>query len=245
MKIGIYGGNGYLGSSVLNALKEHNIEVRVLARDQCPANLGLTHIIDASFPANYKHKHITQEYFERLEKRVEKSIGLNYVYLGSYSSVGVVRSVYGETKKKAEEMVRERGATVLRLGLVVDENNPGGRFSQLKELIEKAPVNFKIPETWCPIKVTRFSDFIQTTLILVNQRVVTKKEVEIKQTFQTNLNFLMIRSKPRKLTVFIPDPAIRIFFLLVSKIPLGLFDNLNSIGFRASGKLDQTINQSS
>jgi hypothetical protein len=239
MKIGIYGGNGYLGSSVLKALKQHNIEVMLLGRDQHPANLGLTHIIDASFPANYKDKLITQQYFERLEKRLEKSIGLNYIYLGSYSSVGVVRSIYGETKKNAEKMVQDRGATVLRLGLVVDENNPGGRFSQLKEIIEKAPVNLKIPESWCPIKITRFSNFIQTTLILVNQRVVAKKEVEIKQTFQTNLNFFMVRSKPRKLTVFLPDPVLRIFFLLVSKIPLGLFDNLNSIGFRASGNLNR------
>lgn len=245
MKIGIYGGNGYLGSSVFKEFKQHNLEVRVLGRDQHPANLGLTHIIDASFPANYKDKHITQEYFELLEKRLEKSIGINYIYLGSYSSIGVVRSIYGKTKKKAEKIVRERGATVLRVGLVVDESNPGGRFSQLNEIIEKAPVNFKIPETWCPIKITRFSDFIQTTLILVNQRVVPKKDVEIEQTFQTNLNFLMIRSKPRKLTVFLPDPALRIFFLLISKIPVGLFDNLNSIGFRVSGKLDQTINQSS
>lgn len=136
-KIGVYGGNGYLGKSICS----HYPAYRKLDRFSLLSE-KLNMVIDCSFPnGNLKKSEVTQ-YMKLISERVSfyQSNGVNYIYIGSYSSIKPINNSYGKIKYMAEQIVLERGGAVVKLGLIVNNDNPGGRYSELVRILKKFPV---------------------------------------------------------------------------------------------------------
>lgn len=138
MQIGIYGSGGYLGSLIASS-KEFEEEVVKLGRDDSPST---ERVIDCGFPRNYSNAEVLSQYFETIANRLErvKFCSGRYVYLASMSSLSRHPSNYGLAKSTAESLVQASGGTLLRLGLVIDFDAPGGRFAQLARLVASVPI---------------------------------------------------------------------------------------------------------
>jgi len=136
-KVGVYGWNGYLGKSICTRYPAY----RKLERFSLLSD-SLDLVIDCSFPnGNLKKSEVTQ-YLKLISERVSfyKSKSVNYLYLGSYSSIKPINNSYGKIKCIAEQIVLEHGGTVVKLGLVINTENPGGRFSELVRILHKLPI---------------------------------------------------------------------------------------------------------
>jgi hypothetical protein len=81
-------------------------------------------------------------YQELIQKRVSICVAnsSSYVYIGSISSIPPIRSVYGIRKKRIEDLVLACGGNIVRLGLVVNQAEPGGRYLELVKIANWFPV---------------------------------------------------------------------------------------------------------
>jgi hypothetical protein len=136
MNVAIYGANGYLGS----AFKDSNRGFLSLGRLENPKS-GYLHV-DFSFPQENADEEEFSNYLDLLRHRLKECSNTKsgYLYIGSISSLLPVVSRYGKRKRTAEELVLMAGGSVLRLGLVIDENSPGGRYKKLVKAISFLPV---------------------------------------------------------------------------------------------------------
>lgn len=228
--VGIYG-DGYLAKEIINLLNSVKIPHKALRRRECVDN-SISLVIDAGFPRDYLNKTVRIQYLALLRWRLSKSLESksSYLYLGSYSSIGEIRSVYGRTKKEAENLVLELGGAVLRLGLVVDELSPGGRYQELLDILGKIPLTIRIPENWCPIFVTPLTDFLQAVRVLIDQGNVTSDKVlSTSNTKMVSLNSIMEHVESHSVKIRIPSFLMYVMERILFLLPFSRFDNLNSI----------------
>lgn len=136
-KVGVYGWNGYLGRSICSRYPAYLKLDRfsLLSED-------LEMVIDCSFPNGNLKKSEATQYLKLISERVSfyESKGVSYIYLGSYSSIKPINNSYGRIKSMAEQIVLEHGGAVVKLGLIVNNDNPGGRYSELVQILKKLPV---------------------------------------------------------------------------------------------------------
>jgi hypothetical protein len=99
--------------------------------------------VDASFPVKtYKRRAGARTYVHAIEARVSEAErrGQRYVYLASTSSLPPVYSRYGRVKQRAEDLVKANGGHLVRAGLVVSTEAPGGRLGQLLAISGRLPI---------------------------------------------------------------------------------------------------------
>jgi hypothetical protein len=133
--IGIFGSHGYLGSRVKQL---HPSSVPIARNESSKEQF----VLDASYPSGYFDKGTTSTFLETIERRAKhaRTMDATYVLLGSTSSYAPQTSRYAKIKSQTETICIENGGTVLRLGLVIDRQYPGGRYRELNQKIGKLPV---------------------------------------------------------------------------------------------------------
>ena len=231
--VGVYG-SGYLATQIITQLATVNCSVSSLSRTE-KVNDSISVVIDASFPRNYSNYKVFKNYQKLLASRLDDSRRVNakYIYLGSYSSIGLPKSRYGSAKQKAEMMVLASNHTVLRLGLVIDTNLPGGRYFELQEVMRKIPISLSVPQDWCPIKITYLSDVLANIYAKVKQKdLITNGVHEVLGTLDTNLNFILDMYPSRLFKIQVPSLLMSLFAFLAHIFPIGKLDNLNSIMYK-------------
>jgi len=82
------------------------------------------------------------DYKSLLTRRIDQCnlLGSKYVYIGSISSIPPIVSKYGRRKMEIESMVLEKNQIVIKLGLIISDLNPGGRYLSLINSLRKLPV---------------------------------------------------------------------------------------------------------
>lgn len=222
MKFGIYGTSGYLGSLVLK-----NFENSIPLNRDCFSNTNL--VVDCSFPQNYLNQAVANKYIEQIDSRSkyyqEKKI--KYIYIGSYSSVTPINSVYGRIKQTAEKVVFVNGGTVLKCGLVTSIQNPQGRFGQLFSLIQKLPFLILPSKETFGLHITREEDFLDS----LQSEVLYKSNgiFLLEATKTSDLNTLVSNLALKNRTFHLSYLFSSVFQKLVHLLPTRYFDNLKSI----------------
>ena len=231
--IGIYG-TGYLGQQIANYLNQEKHNCIILNRHQSVTST-VSYIVDASFPRNYRNAQILRDYLNLLENRLTQSriSESKYVYIGSYSSLSLKNSKYGLGKKAAEDLVIQYSGTVLRLGLVIDPNNPGGRYLEFLKLVRKIPIHFIIPKSWCPVYVTKLNSALDSIHTIISDReAITFGHIHAHGTKKIYLNQLLMQVSGNFPVIKVPELAMWILSFLVSIFPIGKIDNLKSIMYK-------------
>jgi len=233
--IEIYG-SGYLGGEILKYLSEKGQEVRALERFEKPSK-SATLVIDASFPRDYLSKKTMKSYFEIVTQRCQMSSsqGTDYLYLGSFSAADKPRSKYGKYKLKAETLVKKSQGYVLRVGLVFDERQPGGRCAEYEEILRSLPVIPIVPEDWCRIKITHIRDLLEKIESFANLKSKLRNRVEeVPGTTDESINILSLRYGLGKKKLEIPELLMWSAKILITALPIPLFDNLKSIFYKSN-----------
>ena len=156
-RVGIFGANGYLGKETINLCRTMNVQYVALGRkieDLSPSILeDLTTIIDCGFPRDYYNIKRAHDYLKQVEKRSKfcNDHGIQYIYLTTFTSVVSSKSKYARLKNNTDATVETFGGELLRLGLVLDLANPGGRFLELCSIIQKFPIVFVPSSDWFPV----------------------------------------------------------------------------------------------
>lgn len=239
MKVGIIGTSGYLGAIAKNVIQESGHAVIDLPKHNLPQTyMDKTHldlVLDCGFPRHYKEKNTMKIYFRDLDHRLmhNHKQGIPYVYIGSFSSKSQVMSNYGEKKLAAENRVIECGGTILRLGLVINHFNPGGRFRELLIVANKLPVRPAFPTNWCPLIITFEDDFkkgISSVIHLLNR---LPQEIAI-TSVEMDLSEVLSRYTEPKYELRINDFLTSQLMKMVKFLPVKNLDNLKSIAFKKS-----------
>jgi hypothetical protein len=181
--IGIFGSQGYLGKETLNLCHTTGTPTRVLGRriESIDNNFldGLTLIIDCGFPRDYYNRKTACDYLAEVEKRAQfcNEFGIKYYYLTTYTSVVSDRSKYSQLKSLVETSVKSMGGELLRLGLVIDASNPGGRFLELKSIIQRLPVVFVPSFNWFPVFTCSLDAYLEEVKNLLENGEMSKHEL--------------------------------------------------------------------
>jgi hypothetical protein len=230
--IGIFGGSGYIGQEFVRLCEDFHIEVEVLNRETTVYPRNVSCVVDFSFPSRYRDDLEVGNYLEIYKSRLKNSreIGIPYYYIGSYSSQSPRLSEYGKLKKVFESFATEFDATIIRAGLVVDLQHPGGRFQQLVKLLRIAPCIPVFPSDWCPLQIT-FLDDLLGSLILLSSELdrSTKREVIEVTSYRTNLSDFLISLDRNKSRIHLSEKCTRLLAFVCGQTSLGAIDNLNSI----------------
>lgn len=240
MRIGIVGTSGYLGNiakSVFEAGGHHVTEVPKSFIE--PSVLGFDYfdfVLDCGFPKRYKNKSTRTLYFRSLGYRLgeTKKWKIPYIYLGSFSSSSQVLSNYGEMKLAAENLVLAHAGIILRLGLIVNHVNPGGRFRELLRIANKFPFRPVLPSNWCPILISSEDDF-RKELVFVSENLAGIPLEVVCKTTETNLSELLARYAEPKIQLHLNDFLATQLMKFVKLLPVKYLDNLKSIAFKKGG----------
>ncbi len=239
MKVGIIGTNGYLGAVAKNVIQESGHAVIDLPKHVLPQayrdNTHLDLVLDCGFPRHYKKKNTMKIYFRDLDNRLRHNYkqGIPYVYIGSFSSKSQVMSNYGKRKLAAEKRVIENGGTILRLGLVINHFNPGGRFRELLIAANKMPVRPTFPANWCPLIITFEDDFKKGVSSLIHLLNRLPQEIAI-TSVEMDLCEVLSRYAEPKYELRINDFLTSQLMKIVKFFPVKNLDNLKSIAFKKS-----------
>lgn len=133
----VFGRGGYLADAFLST--QTKLSTFAMPRDQLPAEEGV--YIDFSFPTNFNDEKTMAKYMEVILSRclICKELNSRYIYIGSISSIHRATSNYGKRKAEVEDSVKGNGGIILRLGLILDWQKPGGRFKELLDQLENLP----------------------------------------------------------------------------------------------------------
>ena len=237
IKVGILGSRGYLGSLITEECASRSKEFFALPRElngELLEELNPKIIFDASFPRNYQKKEVRFRYLTILEKNIliAANLKIPYYYLGSYSSLSPIRSIYAETKMKAEEIILKELGGIIRLGLVIDKHLPGGRFAELGRIAKKIPINIIIGPSWCPVTVTDSTHFQDCVKSLLNGGIDTEKIIIDCRTDILHLNELLLLFPRKNYSLHLNEHMTNILMYLVRKLPIGKLDNLKSIAYK-------------
>jgi hypothetical protein len=192
---------------------------------------GSTIILDFAFPTKRITRKIRKAYLSNLllNLSIANSLRMKYVYLGSYSSNPRSKSKYGALKREAEKLVLKKGGNILRVGLIVDYEKPGGRFKQFVEINKKLPVVIQFPLDWCPISVTSSLEFENSILkVLKNQEEFIIKEIG----HQIAFNDLIFQSSDSVHVIHISERILQVVSTIFRFVPLGKLDFLRSILYK-------------
>ena len=106
-------------------------------------------------------------------------------FISSVSGTPNTKSEYGKNKYKALQFLEEKGANVIILGLVMEENPEKGPYKMLQKIAEKLPISFRISKhepLVFPIKKELFAE----RLLKIAQ---TNKETNKYGVFEKPLGF--------------------------------------------------------
>jgi dTDP-4-dehydrorhamnose reductase len=226
MNVAIYGSNGYLG----NALKSVDSKFKCLRRFDGPL-AGFVHI-DFSFPNGDADEIEFLAYLELIRKRASvcREFSSKYVYIGSMSSVPPINSIYGKRKKTTEDLVLSLGGNILRLGLVVNQIKPGGRYLELREMVKRFPVIPITHEKYFQLFITEENAAL-TSMIAMLKSTVLGQTLIADGTLEKNLGYVLkeIAQSQRKRTLGLGVGLTRAFEFIVKKCNLRFLDSLRSL----------------
>ena len=234
-KFGIYGSTGYLGRAILNKFAN---SVALNREDFTSTKI----VIDCSFPRNYMNTKIAEDYENKIVSRSKdcERRKIKYIYVGSYSSISPVTSVYGRIKKNVENITLVNGGTVLKSGLVMSTENPQGRYHQFLSAIEKfpflvtpSPTTFRIHTTW----EKDLLDSLKHDALYQENGVFLLEATEI-----SDLNTLVANLELNKKIYELSPYFSKIMQNFVHFFPSRYFDSLKSIAnIRTTDQLGHTI----
>ena len=219
-RVGIFGAHGYLGRETINLCETLNIPYFALDRkieDVDPSILGsLTMIIDCGFPRDYYNKNTARNYLEQVEKRSKfcNEQRIRYVYLTTFTSVVSNNSKYAHLKNCTEDTVELFGGELLRLGLVVDLVNPGGRFLELCSIIQKFPIVFVPSSDWFPIFTCTICEYRDEVESLLRDGSLFKRHIGRLQSLSDVIREVSIGKKVLELGNCVTSLLVRILPLI-------------------------------
>ena len=181
--VGVFGANGYLGKETLDLCSTINVPSTALGRNIDAVDIsildGLTIVIDCGFPRDYYHREISRLYLEEIEKRARfcNQHGIKYVYLTTFTSIVSDKSKYARLKNSLETSIESLGGELLRLGLVIDSNKPGGRFLELYSIVNKLPVVLIPSSNWFPVFTCSLSGYLAEVKNLFENGQLSKLQI--------------------------------------------------------------------
>lgn len=231
MKIGIFGGEGYLGSTSHESLSEHH-EVSILERNELSLD-QFDAILDCSAPRDLYKKRVRETYIKQVYRRtrIASSFEKKYIYIGSYSSSINSKSHYGRVKFICEEIVREGGGIILRTPLVVDQENPGSRFKELNHRIGILPFIFLPENSRLELELTDIEAFLLTLHSVIDSESKHRSEEILIPCRRASLNELikMAPSFEGKKYIELGLITTKIVESCIKHLPLRKLNNLKSL----------------
>jgi nucleoside-diphosphate-sugar epimerase len=171
MKIGIIGANGYVGSSICNAVKfyaEHEL-VKIVRGDDVKTKLELVDLVIHAanpakrFKADSDPEHDFNETLEKTFNFLNFAGKRKFILISSLSCRTQLHTSYGRNRRACELLALSRGASIIRVGPMYG----GGRKQDvLHDLLFGRPI-YVAPETqygyadvdWVGQKVVKMLDF--------------------------------------------------------------------------------------
>ena len=225
MKIAITGATGYIGSSLVIAVKEVGGEILALSRrrptDGCewlhydlnqsdinlPANITCVVHLAMNFEVS-SNDEIQQEVNSAIcLLNASKKINAKFIFISSQTATENASTMYGKAKWEIEKIVQSYGGIIIRPGLVYGGQS-SGLFLHLTKLMHKLPVIpffFPAPKVQ-PIHVKDLCNgIIKLAQTSLDQTVFCLASVNpIK--FHTFLK-LLCEHKLRKFRLYVPLPS--------------------------------------
>jgi len=232
--VGILGATGYLGGVIFQELHKLGYEVVDLGRtiskatfDSNPPSI----VFDAAFPTGGIDSKVEIEYLRRLASNfhLTSTSQITYYYLGSHSANKKSKSRYGNLKSKAEREVILNGGQILRVGLVIDSQNPKGRFLQFLRLTSKLPFIPVFPDKWLPIVTTTLDEFkLSIKSLVIDQRDQIVQNLGVK----SDINKLLNEYAGAKMRVRVPEIFLYVAMYSSRLVYLGPLDSLKSVLYK-------------
>jgi hypothetical protein len=218
--VGVFGVHGYLGGETLKLCIDLKIPCVSLGRQIDAIDIsildGLTLIIDCGFPRDYYRRKTAGEYLKEIEKRVSfcHQYGIKYVYLTTFTSTVSDKSKYARLKNLLEEHIEMLGGELLRLGLVIDSINPGGRFLELQSIIQKLPVVLIPSLNWFPIFTCPLNAYLAEVKNLLENGELSKLQIGELQPLANVIRETAIDKKVLQLSDFVTSLLARLLPLI-------------------------------
>jgi hypothetical protein len=207
-RVGIFGAQGYLGRETVELCRIMNVGYIALGRkieDLGASLLGeLTIIIDCGFPRDYYNARRARDYLKQVERRAKfcGDHGIQYVYLTTFTSVVSNKSKYARLKNRVEKTIEAFGGELLRLGLVVDLDNPGGRYLELCSIIHKLPIVFVPNSDWFPVFTCTIDEYRKEIQSLLKSGSLIRDHIGKLQSLSDVIKEVSIGKKLFKLSSF-------------------------------------------
>jgi hypothetical protein len=232
--VGIFGGNGYLGSEVVKICLQNNIPYILLPREikrvEDSSLESINTIVDCGFPRDYYKKKVMNAYLNELSNR-SKIINfqkVNYLYIGSFSSIAGQNSKYGKLKLKSEQLLESSGAIISRVGLVKCTSNPGGRYKELLMMVEKAPFILLPSPNWFPLFVTEIDCLRNEIRTFVNSGDVSNNSA-----IEIPLSAVIKEFGLEKRFIELNDMWSALLARVIKRLPLRRIEGIKSISHKA------------
>jgi hypothetical protein len=231
MVVGIFGSSGYLGTQAALLCESLSLDYVCLERNIDKYEKEFLHkitvIIDCGFPRNYYKRGVAASYLTEIKRRKYffEFLGPKYIYIGTFTGILTKSTHYSRIKQEAEEIFESFGASILRAGLVASANRPGGRYLELKDMLEKLPVSLVPAENWFPVVITDLDDFIHHLTKLMNS---DNDRVTIPVTILP-LRSLILERTPKKVQLKINSLVCQIFSWTVRLLPLKKLEGIKAI----------------
>jgi hypothetical protein len=236
MVVGIFGSSGYLGTQAALLCESLSLDYVCLERNVDKHEPEFLHkitvIVDCGFPRNYYKRGVAASYLMEINRRKYffESLGPKYIYIGTFTGILTKSTHYSLIKQKAEEIFETFGATILRAGLVASADRPGGRYLELKEMLEKLPVSLVPSENWFPIVITDLDNYIHhLTKLLRLENDIVGLPITI-----LPLRKLVLEHTPEKVQLKIPSIVCQFFSWSVRWLPLKKLEGIKAISVPVS-----------
>lgn len=233
MNVAVYGSSGYLGT----LFRGQHLNLICLGRNDDPVP-GFVHV-DFSFPNEKYTKLEYRNYQQAILTRATlcRESKSKYIYIGSISSIEPIVSKYGLHKHLVEEIVKSADGSILRLGLVFNESQPGGRHAKLITLIRLIPV-LPIPNrSTFQLFITNESDAVSS----INTMITAEETLECiaKGTYEKNIGWLLEKfaRNSNKRTIHLGIKLSRVLEALVRNSNFYFLDSLKSLTVKRSPNL--------
>lgn len=231
MIIGIFGGNGYLGKEAVKICLAQNHEVVYLGREIVSTEVTILEklnlIIDCGFPRDYYKIGVGDLYLRELTERfrVAQKLKVKYLYLTSFSTLKFGNSTYAKIKDNSESIANQFGVQLLRLGLVIDRDSPGGRYKELIQLVRSSPVILIPHKSWFPVMVCQLDEYLDSLNLFINGSDFREREVG----YISSLTEILEWSFPNKHAIRLGPIATSSLVRLISLLNLKKLEGLKYI----------------
>lgn len=236
MVVGIFGSSGYLGQQSVLICKSLSIDYVCLDKNIDKHKIDflrkITQVIDCGFPRNYYEKGLDSAYLLEIDRRKHffEGLGPKYIYIGTFTGIATRSTQYSLIKQKAEEILETFGATILRAGLIVSHDRPGGRYQELHEVLEKFPVILIPNEDWFPLIVTDLDDFTDhLSKLLKSDKIEFSLPITI-----VPLRTVALQHSANKIQFEINASVCCLFSWVVRRLPLKKIEAIKAIAIPMS-----------